>query len=251
MADTQNRPEKPDLPQWFVEQLKAVKAKRPKVVIDHILEYGYVTTEELRDLYSYDHPPRAARDVREQGIPLETFRVTGKQGRRIGAYKFGDPADVQRGRLGGRKAWPKSFKDDLTEAQGSKCAICLTGFQSRELQIDHRIPYEVGGEPRGVLQLTDFMLLCGSCNRAKSWPCEHCRNWKVEKAHDVCGTCYWASPATYAHVALRLIRRLDISWSDAEIPEYDRLIALSEQEEKELPDFVKSVLRRQLDDASK
>ena len=99
--------------------------------------------------------------------------------------------------------------------------------------------------------MTDFMLLCGSCNRAKSWSCEHCQNWKVEKAHNVCGTCYWASPETYAHVALRLIRRLDISWSDAEIPEYDRLVALSEQEEKGLPDFVKSVLRRQLDDASK
>lgn len=200
-------------------------------------------------MYGYDHPPRAARDVREQGIPLETFRITGKQGRRIGAYRFGDPANVQHGRLGGRRAWPKSFKKDLVEAQGSRCAICLTGFQSRELQIDHRIPYEVGGEQEGEPTTPDFMLLCGSCNRAKSWSCEHCRNWQVDKATNICGTCYWARPDTYAHVALRLIRRLDIAWSDAEIPEYEHLVALSERERKELPEFVKSVLRRQLDDA--
>ena len=248
MADSQNQPQKTNLPQEFVKQLKAVKARRPKIVIDHILEHGQITTEELRDLYGYDHPPRAARDVREQGIPLETFRVIGKRGRRIGAYRFGNPSDVQRGRLGGRRAWPKSFKKDLEEAQGSRCAVCLTGFQSREPQIDHRIPYEVGGEQQGILNPVDFMLLYGSCNRAKSWSCEHCRNWKVEKALDICGTCYWANPGTYTHVALRLIRRLDITWSGAEVLEYERLVALSKQDQKELPEFVKSVLHNQFGD---
>ena len=81
-----------DLPEDFVARCKAVTAKRPRTVIDHILVHGFITTEELKEKYGYNHPPRAARDVREQGIALETFRVTGTDGRKIGAYRFGDPA---------------------------------------------------------------------------------------------------------------------------------------------------------------
>ncbi len=79
-------------------------------MINHILEHGYVTTEELRDTYGYNHPPRAARDVREKGIPLETFRVTGADGRKIGAYRFGDPAKARFSRTGGRTAFAKELK---------------------------------------------------------------------------------------------------------------------------------------------
>ena len=68
---------KAQLPKKFIEKCKAVSAKRPKTVIDHILKYGFITTEDLKEKYGYNHPPRAARDVREQGIPLNTFRVQG------------------------------------------------------------------------------------------------------------------------------------------------------------------------------
>ena len=91
---------RPKLPEEFLKQLKAVTAKRPRVVIDHILKHGHVTTEELKSLYGYDHPPRAARDVREQGIPLETFRVKSTEGHSIGAYRFGDPTKALGGRAG-------------------------------------------------------------------------------------------------------------------------------------------------------
>ena len=60
-------------PKEFIKLLQSVKAKRPKTVIDHILKHGQITTEELKDTYGYNHPPRAARDVREQGIPLKTL----------------------------------------------------------------------------------------------------------------------------------------------------------------------------------
>ena len=68
-----------DLPRDFVEKCKSVTAKRPRTVIEHILTYGYITTEELKEKYGYNHPPRAARDVREQGIPLDE-RVAGLYG---------------------------------------------------------------------------------------------------------------------------------------------------------------------------
>ena len=56
-----------------------VTAKRPRTVIDHLFEFGSINTEELQELYGYTHPPRAIRDVREAGIPIESRRVVHDQ----------------------------------------------------------------------------------------------------------------------------------------------------------------------------
>jgi len=55
--------------------LENLSNKRARIVIEHILKNGFITTEQLEKQYGYNHPPRAARDVREAGISLETFRV--------------------------------------------------------------------------------------------------------------------------------------------------------------------------------
>src|SRR6266496_1553227 len=102
----------------FLRRLRAVTNKRPKTVIEHILQYGYITTEELKSKYGYNHPPRAARDVREEGIPLETFRVKDSEGRSIGAYRFADPAKARFGVLQGRKTFPKAFKAQIVSELG-------------------------------------------------------------------------------------------------------------------------------------
>ena len=52
----------------FMELLRSVSARRPRTVIDHILEHGQITTEELRDIYGYNHPPRAIHDIRRLDI---------------------------------------------------------------------------------------------------------------------------------------------------------------------------------------
>lgn len=244
MAKKKGRKGKPKLPPEFLKKIKSVTAKRAKTVIDHILKHGFITTEELKTKYGYDHPPRAARDVREQGFPLETFRVRSSSGRSIGAYRFGDPSKIKAGREAGRTVWPKDFKKTLIDATASKCAICNTKYDARYLQIDHRVPYEVGGEPAGGLDPKNFMLVCASCNRAKSWSCEHCQNWLRKHSVAVCETCYWASPMNYLHIALRLIRRLDITWTENEVQEYEILVEMSETAELELPEYVKDVLRR-------
>jgi len=89
-------------PKEFLDLCKTVTAKRPKTVIDHILKHGHITTEELKEKYGYNHPPRAVRDAREHGIPLETFRVTGSDGRKIAAYRFGDVSKKRFRKLSGR-----------------------------------------------------------------------------------------------------------------------------------------------------
>ena len=233
-----------DLPEWFIKKAKAVTAKRAKTVIDHILKHGHITTEELKTLYGYDHPPRAARDVREQGIPLETFRIAGTQGKSIAAYRFADPSKIRSGKLSGRKVFSKEFKDLLVGRSGCRCGLCLTKYEARYLQVDHCVPYEVGGESGGESAPDEFQLTCGSCNRAKSWSCEHCTNWTDDKQVKVCRTCYWASPEAYKHVALRPIRRLDVTWTGDETREYDQLAQQAKKADQPLPEFVKAVLRK-------
>jgi hypothetical protein len=234
-----------ELPPEFLALLESVVAKRPRTVIDHILAHGQITTEELRDVYGYNHPPRAIRDVREHGIPIVTFRVLGSDGRRIAAYRFGNPSQVRATRLSGRTAFATGIKDALIRDYGSRCHISLEEFPARELQIDHRIPFEVAGEGIGIRSADDYMLLSASANRAKSWSCKNCENW-VSKDPVVCQSCYWAFPENYTHVAMREIRRLDLIWSGDESAEYDAIHDEAEQSQVTIPAYVKEVLRRHL-----
>lgn len=231
------------LPQAFLDKLNAVTNKRARIVIDHILQHGSISTQELKDLYGYNHPPRAAKDVRDEGIPLETFKIKGADGRSIAAYRFGDVSAFIVGREGGRKPFSRALKHQLYQQGEGKCAICSGKFELRELQIDHRIPYEIGGDPdHGEENLAAFMLVCGSCNRAKSWSCEHCPNW-VEKDDTTCQRCYWAAPLEYQHVATQKIRRTEILWSgEQEAALHDKIQRSAEVEQKSIQEYIKSLL---------
>jgi hypothetical protein len=236
------------LPEEIVRLLQSITNKRARVVINHILEHGFVTTEELEKQYGYNHPPRAARDVREAGIPLETFRVASSEGRHIAAYRFGDLTRIQKGKLAGRSVFSKKFKDDLYQQSDGKCGVCSGHFESRYLQIDHRIPYEVAGERRGPKRdSTDYMLLCGSCNRAKSWSCEHCPNWLVEKSSEICSTCYWGNPSEYTHIALKEVRRMDIHWDETEVQTYEKLKRMAEKKKTRIPVYVKKIITKHIE----
>lgn len=230
----------------ILELCEQVTAQRPRVVIDHILQHGHVTTAELRDLYGYEHPPRAARDVRESGIPLETFRITSPEtGRRIGAYRFGEPSEIRRGRIEGRRAFSKAFKDQLVAHYDSRDAITGERIDARYLQIDHRVPYEIAGD--GVHDetvLEEYMLLDSSSQRAKSWSCEQCPNWLQESDETMCRSCFWAFPERYTHVAGEQVRRLHIEWRGAEVAAFDRLRARAEREDTTVAALLKQLARR-------
>ena len=236
---------KPKYPKDFLELCASVTGKRPKTVIDHVLKHGHITTEELKNKYGYDHPPRAARDVRELGIQLETFPVEAANGRKIAAYRFADPTKKQFRRFSGRTGLSKKIKEQLIEKYGCQCFIYLEEMDAPNLQIDHRVPYEVAGEA-DELGIEDFMLLCGSANRAKSWSCEHCENWKTVKDKNICLSCYWAYPEKYDHVAMRQIRRVDLVWQGEEIAQYDKLKADAAKSGLEIPQFVKTILAKAL-----
>jgi len=232
------------LPPDFLKLCKSVKAKRPRTVITHILKHGSITTQELKDKYGYNHPPRAVRDVKEHGIPIEMFRVEGSDGRKIAAYRFGDPSKARFGSQVGRTVLGKELKQKLIGLYGQRCAIYMTPFPERELQVDHRVPFEVLGDvPGAETPVDDYMLLCGSANRAKSWSCEHCVNWLELKKPEVCRSCYWAYPDNYTHIAMRQIRRADIIWTEQEVEMYEKLKRKTIELQKNIPDYVKEIIR--------
>lgn len=237
---------KSKLPPAFLKLCKSITAKRPKTVINHILKHGFITTQKLKDLYGYNHPPRAVRDVKEHGIPIKMFRVEGTDGRKIAAYRFGDPNNIRTGKIFGRTLFAKDLKNKLIEKYGSRCFIYLEDIPVRDLQIDHRIPFEISGDSPNNNQIRDFMLLCGSANRAKSWSCEHCINWLEKKDPLICRSCYWAFPEKYSHIALKQMRRLDIMWVGDEINVYNKLQKKARGLQQNMPLYVKKIIERNL-----
>lgn len=234
-----------EYPKEFLDLLESVTAKRPRTVIQHILEHGFITSEELKDTYGYNHPPRAVRDVREYGIPLITYRVTGTNGRSIAAYKFGDPSDVKNSlsKAAGRTVLSKALKQALIEKYGSKCFVYLETMDESVLQVDHRIPYEIGGE-HDEKDLDYYMLLSPSANRAKSWTCEHCENWE-RKDSSFCLRCFWAHPENYDHVAGKNERIVSLVFTGDEIEDYYKLINLSGEEKAQ--EVIKQIIHKYLE----
>lgn len=226
----------PEVPKDLLARVEAVTNKRARFVLDSIVKNGVVTTEEINQA-GYEHPPRAARDVRELGFNLRTIKVKHTNGRAIGAYVFGE-GEFQIGKAG-RRALPKKGRDAIIHAAGDKCQICGS---EHNLQVDHRIPYEVAGESE-LDEEQPYQVLCGSCNRKKSWECEHCRNWLQERNPDVCRSCY-CEPAAYSHVAMQQERRADLVWTGNEIKDFDRLRNEAERHHRSVPDEIKNVVRK-------
>ncbi|MFF0423747.1 HNH endonuclease signature motif containing protein [Streptomyces sp. NPDC004520] len=220
----------------WLRQLKM--SKRAALVRDYILEYGAVTTGKLAEL-GYSHPPRAARDLKDAGAGVVTIMVKGPDGRRMASYAFNGKANEDGA---GRVVIPKAFGEALKRAHGGKCAVCYGDFSERELQCDHRVPFAIAGDKPKLVQ-EDFMPLCASDNRAKSWSCENCPNWEL-KDEDTCRSCFWASPENYTHVSTRPERRINLLFQGDEVEIFDALknaaanegVSLTEATKRKLAD---------------
>lgn len=235
---------KSDLPKDFLELLESVKNKRARFVIDTILEKGYCSTEDLKN-GGYEHAPRAARDVRELGIPLVTGKIKDSSGKSIASYRFGDWEEAKRknslAKTGGRTQLSAKLKTALIERYGCKCNLYGVDYDERLLQPDHRIPYEIGGDPDDMMDTDYFMLLSPSANRDKSWACEHCKNW-TKKNPEVCRSCYYAFPEKYSHIACEQERKVDVVFKDDEVSLYDSLTVEAEREQVSAQDLIKRIL---------
>lgn len=222
-------------------------AKRPKgrvaTFLREILRSGSVTTEDLQRLRLSD-PRRARQDAKDRGFPIVKETVLSTDGRHIASYSLGSAADIVAGR-DGRAAIPKVFRRKLLDHYGAKDAITGAVLDPGVLTIDHRVPYQIGGD-KGLAEqdVSAFMLLDGSSQRTKSWSCEHCPNFLVEKLPQVCLTCFWASPDKYEHIATENIRRTDVVWQGADVAVHDHLREKAESEGLTVLDLLKRLARK-------
>jgi hypothetical protein len=234
-----------DLPEDFKEVLSNVTNKRARFVIDTILEKGFCSTEDLKN-GGYEHAPRAARDVRELGIPLETFKIKDSAGKSIAAYKFGDWEDVKKtnrvAKTMGRTQLTEKLKNALIERYGEICNLYGEHYPAKLLQPDHRVPYEIGGDPDDMYNTDYFMLLSPSANRDKSWACEHCVNW-MQKDISMCKKCYYAYPENYEHIAGEKEKRINLVFREDEMEIYNNLVKQSKLTHLSKEDTTKRILR--------
>jgi hypothetical protein len=153
---------------------------------------------------------------------------------------------LRKARAGGRKSFSKAFKSRLYARAEGKCGICSTIAEDRYLQIDHRVPYEISGDDDDFEHnIADYMPLCGSCNRAKLWSCEHCPNWH-QKTVDTCTRRYWAYPEDYDHLALKPVRRADVEWKQKEVQDYEKLRELAGESRLSVSEYIKRLIARML-----
>jgi hypothetical protein len=181
-------------------------------------------------------------DCVDNGFPIKTTMVKGSDGSRMASYSLLSEAEL-RETQNGRSIIPKAFKAKLIAHYGEYDRI--TGWQvtARALQVDHRIPYQVGGDVG--LESEDvnaFMLLTGSSQRAKSFSCEQCPNFLELKDPKVCGTCYWAFPEQYQHIGMRQVRQVELVWQDEEAEAFDRIQAKLAAEGRTVEEAAKALL---------
>lgn len=233
-----------NIPDDFLVKIDNISNKRAKFVIDVILEKGQCTTEDIKNA-GYEHAPRAARDVKELGIPLETKRVKDSKGKQIAAYIFGDWEEARKKNLllksAGRTQLTDKLKQRLIDYYGCRCNLYGESYPKRLLQPDHRIPYEIGGDPKDMMDVNNFMLLCPSANRDKSWACEHCSNWEIKDV-GVCKQCYYAFPEKYNHIAGEKERHLHMIFKERDFELYDYLVERSNEENISIQDLIKRII---------
>lgn len=178
-------------------------SKRARAALDVMLQEGAVTTRTLSEVYKLDHPPRAIRDLKDAGALVGSRRVS-DGGRTISEYFLED----MMGETGApRNPTKKTDKERIIAEFENHCAVC--GIVSSRLQLDHRVPFAIAGDPANWSSDTG-MPLCSSDNRAKSWACEHCVNWTV-KDPAMCAGCMWCRPEDYDHIAGIPQRRLVVT----------------------------------------
>lgn len=225
------------LPEEFLKRIEAVTNKRARIVLDQIAKSGRITTEELK-LLGYEHPPRARMDALDLGFPIVTTMVKNSAGKSIAAYSFDlTKALGDKSRMG-RVALPKRAREGVLEAAGRKCQLC---GGTHDLQVDHRVPYQVAGESLKS-EKNPYMVLDGTCNRRKSWVCEHCTNFLDLKEVDVCLSCYWAYPEEHTHAAMEPIRRVDVVFQGEQTKGFDKFREVSRAKGKTVDVALKDLI---------
>jgi len=214
--------------------------QRAKIVLNQILDHGDCSTEWLQE-QGYDHAPRAAQDLKDAGVPLKSHKkdMNSKTGNRMSSYYLLDrnPSEVK----AGRKQPPKKFKKDLIKKYDQRDHFTGQETAGHELTMDHRTPYDVGGDPDNF-DVKDWMLLGASSQQRKKHACSNCENQKNIREPATCRRCYWAYPEDYDHVAMENLRRVDVEFRGKDVDKFDQLEKYAKRMGLSIEDAMRSLI---------
>lgn len=204
----------------FFVALFQVASARACFVRDQILRNRSVTTSEIAK--EYNHPPRAAGDLSDAGIPLRTERTKDASGSSVVRYTF-DPQSFEEQRENrGTQPARETF------LPGRRCALCPSGvsLKWRLLQVDHRVPFSrVRNKAANLEGDAAFQALCPSHNAEKREACAKCKC-----SEDECRSCYYAYPEKYTHIGGQIHRVLTVvATSDGALTALSKVAAQAEQ----------------------
>lgn len=224
----------------YIESVFMHCTSRARWAIEHMIENGSISSVYMLE-NGHLHPARVIGDVRDQGIPVNTKTIN-HDGKRIAQYSFGTEEEINRAKFGGRKPISKRTKQLLLERNGKSCQLSGIKLDENELQIDHRIPFTLIGEPENPKCTSNYMLLSKSMQRTKSWACESCPNLKKHRKIKNCLSCYWASPEHYTHKAMENERVVSLVWDDADAVNLAKMQALAESHGLSVQTLIKNTL---------
>ncbi len=72
------------------EYIQQIKSKRARIILQHILDNGSISSQEIQNKYGYNHPPRAIRDIKDCGINIITNKIKNADGKIHAIYQLGD-----------------------------------------------------------------------------------------------------------------------------------------------------------------
>src|SRR5699024_710289 len=101
----------------------------------------------------------------------------------------------------------RNLKEKIAEENGYCCEIDQTSFELRYLQIDHRMPYEVSGDPEELI----WKIICHFVLHTTElgYVVVNIPIIGSIKDPNICKTCYWASPSNYSHIAMEGVKRVE------------------------------------------
>lgn len=230
-------------------------SKRAKWAIDHLLKNGSICSKTILDA-GHMHTSRVICDVRDQGIPVITeytkqgqppAKIKSKDGKlekskRFAVYRLGVPENINRAKFGGRKAIPKNIRNKLILKSGSVCNLSDRQLIEYELEVDHRIPFLLLGEPENRKCPSNYMLLSKSMQRKKSMACENCPNIHKYRKIENCLSCYWASPEQYTHIAMVEERCVALSWDETDVNLFEQIANKAKEQGISVQAYIKEQL---------
>ena len=226
------------LPTEFLKRIEAVTNKQARIVLDHIAKNGSITTEELKNI-GYEHPPRARMDALDLGFPIVTKRVKNSVGKSIGAYSFDLSRPLDDPSRMGRLALPKLEREAILDKAERKCQLCGA---EHDLQVDHRVPYQVAGEALKDSK-EPYMVLCGSCNRKKSWPASTARTLWNQAGREVPIVLLGESREPHACRDIAYTSRGHLIWQGEETRSFDDFRSKCKNEGKSIEAGIKEMMR--------